>query len=760
MKNILCIIIIFITFIIITDTAYPQDDYFRRIAEVSDGRLTRFSRLPIKVYIQGSNIHGNYMDDIKYALKEWQNESGGTVKFHRVYSPEGADISISWVNKLEPWDNDHPLGVAELQRTKDEEFYVEIRLVTRNILNRNQPLDHKQMRTVILHEIGHAIGLWGHSEKKSDVMYYSADAVNPTSRDIKTLKRLYAHESGHSLHAETIEVIKEQMQEKPDNARLHFMLGTVYADQGEHEKAIETFKLCLKLDSGFHKASAALASSYRASGRSDEALTEYLALAETQPSAMLYNVIGAICYEKNETWKAVQYIKKALETDRSYEPARGNLYRIYLGKGQELTKENQHYAAIKLLKDGVSFFPDRPELYNALGIAYAQNGDFSMAIRNYTKALNINPAFTTAKNNLATSYNNQGTAYAQEKQWSKALDAYSEALRLMPDMAEAKKNISAAYWNQATYLSGIGKEQEAIESYRQFLVYNPDDKDTYNNLGALYYRSGNYKEAARQFRNALKADPRDQEIKNNIAVVYHKMGLDMIAKENYSEALDQFMTGLEFSPNNVNLLLSSGYVYKNMQKWDEAEKSIQTALEIQSDNEDGRKLLANLYMQQGNSYLQAENYDKALEYFQKVPADLTPPQLHSNIGYVFIKKQMYFQAAEEFDKTLEAEPKDDIAYQNLETLRGSFAKAFPKGIIPVKLQDEVARVYLSLARSYIGRGELAESKRLLKSVMDMDLKNKKLTDLLAERLTILADALKEKGSLLEAAEVRRWAQDQ
>jgi predicted Zn-dependent protease len=49
------------------------------------------------------------------------------------------------------------------------------------------------MLGVARHELGHAIGLWGHSPNPEDIMYFSTVKNPPliSSRDLQTLYRVY-----------------------------------------------------------------------------------------------------------------------------------------------------------------------------------------------------------------------------------------------------------------------------------------------------------------------------------------------------------------------------------------------------------------------------------------------------------------------------------------------------------------------------------------------------------------------------------------
>ncbi|HLB91739.1 MAG TPA: tetratricopeptide repeat protein [Terriglobales bacterium] len=65
-----------------------------------------------------------------------------------------------------------------------------------------------------------------------------------------------------------------------------------------------------------------------------------------------------------------------------------------------LMEENHLPEAIDLFKLDVQLFPNSPDAYDSLGEAYMKAGQKQLAIDNYKKALELNPANDDAKEKL------------------------------------------------------------------------------------------------------------------------------------------------------------------------------------------------------------------------------------------------------------------------------------------------------------------------------------------------------------------------
>lgn len=175
------------------------DDY---LAEVDSDGLNRWepSRFPLKVFIaDGSGVAGYspaYSTILKTSFEDWAKCSRGLISFVFVKERSKADIECSWLADSSKLSNSAESGETRLLSSKLHGIvHGTIRLLTMPILPGQRVTDNS-VRMMCLHEIGHVLGLTGHTTNPDDTMFYSSTIsarwTNLTQRDANTIVRLYS----------------------------------------------------------------------------------------------------------------------------------------------------------------------------------------------------------------------------------------------------------------------------------------------------------------------------------------------------------------------------------------------------------------------------------------------------------------------------------------------------------------------------------------------------------------------------------------
>lgn len=107
--------------------------------------------------------------------------------------------------------------------------------------------------------------------------------------------------------------------------------------------------------------------------------------------------------------------------------------------------------------------------HNSRGIELADRGWLDEAIREFKRAIDLDPDSAHAHDNLAT-------VYAEKKLYREALAEYLTALRLEPDSA-------TAHYNLACFLSTHGPEF-AVSAYRQAIELDPNTRTPTSTSGS------------------------------------------------------------------------------------------------------------------------------------------------------------------------------------------------------------------------------------------------------------------------------------
>jgi tetratricopeptide (TPR) repeat protein len=178
-----------------------QNDYSNLASQESHGeRLTwPTEMLPLPVCIQlGDREQVPFIQNIYQDFDLWSQVTNGRLSFREVSFPDMARIVI--ILKAGPlMDPNASVGHASFSSEMlDTEFpmrnlKVHITVNTGEFPGSDLPLGlrQEQVGKLVLHELGHAIGIWGHSKDPGDIMYTHPIVSQLSQRDINTVHKLY-----------------------------------------------------------------------------------------------------------------------------------------------------------------------------------------------------------------------------------------------------------------------------------------------------------------------------------------------------------------------------------------------------------------------------------------------------------------------------------------------------------------------------------------------------------------------------------------
>lgn len=252
-----------------------EDNYIYNATSGNDIVRWDIKTFPLKIYFEDiSSVPSYYKEDIDRALKQWTIRTN-FVKFVETSNPEEAHILIKFKDLPEDVCSD---GVCKYTIAYTDPIIGSDNLLKKMNLTfyktnpRQQYFSSLEVYNTALHEIGHTLGIMGHSDNKSDLMFssnennmnmyalYRSDFQYLSLRDLRTLALLYRLEptvtnvknidksnlyysplilgSVDARLRQKLAELKKYIADYPNLAAGYINIASVYSDMGDFDAAI------------------------------------------------------------------------------------------------------------------------------------------------------------------------------------------------------------------------------------------------------------------------------------------------------------------------------------------------------------------------------------------------------------------------------------------------------------------------------------------------------------------------------------------
>ena len=337
----------------------------------------------------------------------------------------------------------------------------------------------------------------------------------------------------------------------------------------------------------------------------------------------------------------------------------------------------------------------KQEHYNS-GLDYLCNGQYDAAVAEFKEAINIDTIYTEAHYGLGRAHLAQGDLEA-------AKDAVKTVLKLTENNhPDSQKLLDAIECYHSGRRAAINKQfNEAITEFQKSINLEPFFMDAHYQLSKVHLRLGNLQVAKNIVGKALElADDYPTIQRLSDAIKLYNTGINFLKGRRYNDAIDKFKETIDREPTFTEAHYSLGCAYFQSEALESAEQSAKYTLELNSNHQLARVLLADIYWWFGQECFERGELDTA-EKFANMVLQLDenyPPAFellehikwaYYNRGRNYLSNQQYNKAIATFKVTIDKYPTFVIAH-------------------------------CGLGQAYLGKGELTAAENAIKEALRLE----------------------------------------
>lgn len=356
----------------------------------------------------------------------------------------------------------------------------------------NKKLSGLTMAIALLLIGGHAYGtkqrckVWSSPE----TLWYDVTIKSP--KNARGLMNYAVTKMKTAEYDTALSYIEKAKEISPNYSYIYINLAIIKAAQGKHNEVEDYFKKALSLYDGQPNTYYFYADWLKSQKRYTEALEKInnaIRLSENHAqSKRLKEQILLLIYEEKNALAAAELRAKKEPTPANYL----NLSLLHYQTGN-------YEACIEAAKKALELNPNYTKAYNNICSANNALGNYDEAIKAGKKALEIEPNYQLVKNNLLVSIKSK-----------REVDSILTIVRMQPT-AVHYSSLSYTYYK-------LGAYKKCIEAAEKAIKIDPKTHIAYNNICSSYNELKQWDKAIEAGEAGLKVNPNYQLLKNNLEV--------------------------------------------------------------------------------------------------------------------------------------------------------------------------------------------------------------------------------------------------
>ncbi len=296
-----------------------QDNYLDYV--ISDGEIFKWASFPLNVYIEPKKQKVL----AQKAFEQWQAKSNRLVNFNFVTSPTNAQILVDFKDSLETSSGgeSYIAGFSKPYYQGDNIIKSEIHILVIDPDTKKE-LEDDFITFSTLHEIGHTLGLKGHSPNENDVMSAIATEAKPalTQRDLNTLNIFYKINKqslltrGQGQTDVQLNQALDYAKKIPNKSVGWTNLGDIYRNKKMYPDAIKNYQKAISIEPKKAELYNLLGATYLNMGDKKNSFTNLKRACDLEKSNVFYLYqFAQLCFDSNQKEVGKGYIKSYLQAN-------------------------------------------------------------------------------------------------------------------------------------------------------------------------------------------------------------------------------------------------------------------------------------------------------------------------------------------------------------------------------------------------------------------------------------------------------------